>query len=427
LSSLLPAVFTGVAFVLAIWRLPAWHPVQVWIGSWAVATALYAFRLLPYRNLSWLTAGLICGSVAVFAAAAPLGARIARRRPVTRPIGEQRDSITLAAWLSIGLLILTLSIFLEQLISKFGAARVLRIAPEVKLYLSSGTAPISNTYVDVAVAATVMCALAAGVGASRLRWRWLGAAGACAATVYFSTSRGFIVVALIAGLAALAGAGVQVNRRRLAAVSLLAGVVILAMFIGLGSLLGKTYRNSTVGDFDNFFSRSPAVSALALPYQDLSASIPALDLLVGASTTWGRAHGCATMPPACGVLRKLGAPLVRVPVAGPFTKAPLPWNAYTFLDRFLIDGGTALTLVLLGITASLAGYFWGRAKAGSVYGVIIYAITVPALVAAYRQNLLQLVLLSSLLGVGLLLTGRLLLRGQEVRARRSAYHVGGVV
>jgi hypothetical protein len=427
LSSILPAVFTGIAFVLAIRRLPALHPVQIWIGSWAVATSLYALRLLPYRNLSWLTAGLICGAVAAFAAAAPLGTRIARRRPVTRIVGEQGETVTLAAWLSIGLLMLTLAVFLEQLASKFGVSRVLRIAPEVKLYLSSGTAPISNAYVAVAVAATVICTLAAAVGGSRLRWRWLGAAGGCAATVYFSTSRGFIVVALIAGLVALVGAGVKVNRRRLAAASLAAGIVILVMFIGLGSLLGKTYRNSTIGEFDNFFSRSPAVSSLALPYQDLSASIPALDLLVGVSTTWGRAHGCATMPPACGVLRKLGIPLVRVPVAGAFTKAPLAWNAYTFLDRFLIDGGTALTLVLVGITAVLAGYFWGRARAGSVYGVIVYAITAPALVAAYRQNLFQLVLLSSLLGVGLLVAGRLLLRAHEVRVRRSAYQVGRVV
>jgi oligosaccharide repeat unit polymerase len=423
LSSILPAVFAGVAFVLAIRSLPALHPIQVWTGSWAVATALYALRLLPYRNLSWLTAGLICGAVAAFAAAAPLGTRIARRRPVTRIVGEQGDSISLAAWLAVGLLVVTLAVFLAQLVSKFGSARVVRIAPEVKRYLSSGTAPISNTYVDVAVAATVMCALAAAVASSGVRWRWLTAAAASAGTVYFSTSRGFIVVALIAGLAALAGAGVRVNLRRLAATSLAAGVVILAMFIGLGSLLGKTYRSSTIGTFDNFFSRNPAMSSLALPYQDLSAGIPVLDRLVGVSTTWGRAHGCATVPPACGVLRRVGAPLVRVPVAGPFTKAPLPWNTYTFLDRFLIDGGTALTLVLVGITAVFAGYFWGRAIAGSVYGVIVYAITVPALVAAYRQNLVQLVLLSSLLGVALLVAARLLLRAREVRARRSAEQV----
>jgi oligosaccharide repeat unit polymerase len=424
LSSILPAVFTGIAFLVAIRRLPALHPVQVWTGSWAVATVLYALRLLPYRNLSWLTAGLICGAVVAFAAGVPLGARIARRRQVSRGAREDIASITLAAWLSIALLMVTLAVFLAQLVSRYGAARVLRISPEVKLYLSSGAGPLSATYVDVAVAATVMCALAAALASSGPRRRWLMAAAACSGTVYFSTSRGFIVVALIAGLVALVGARTKVDGRRLVATSLAAGLIVLAMFIGLGDLLGKTYRNSTIGQFDNFFSRRPAVSSLALPYQDLSAGIPALDLLVGVSTTWGRAHGCATMPPACGVLRKLGVPVVRVPVAGPFTRAPLPWNAYTFLDRFLIDGGTALTLVLVAITGVLAGYFWARARAGSASGIIIYAISVPALVAAYRQNLLQLVLLSSLLGVGLLVVARLLLRFRDLVERRSGHSSG---
>jgi hypothetical protein len=162
---------------------------------------------------------------------------------------------------------------------------------------------------------------------------------------------------------------------------------------------------------------------LALPYQDLSASIPALDLLVGASPTWGVAHGCATAPIPCGALRKLGVPTLRVPVAGPFTKPPLQWNAYTFLDRFLIDGGTALTLVLVASTGVLAGYFWARARAGSAAGIMVYALSVPVLVAAYRQNLIELVLLASLLGICLLLLARLLLSFRVQLGRRRVRHV----
>ena len=418
LSSILPAVFTGIVFVVALVRLPAWHPSQVWAGSWAVATALYALRLLPYRDLSWLTASLICGAVVVFAVGVPLGERIARRRQVSHRARDDMSSITLAAWLSIALLAVTLAVFLAQLVSRYGAAHVLRISPEVKAYLSSGAGPLSATYVDAAFAATALCALVAALSSSGRRLRWLAGAAVCAATVYFSTSRGFIVVAVITGLAAFAAAASHVDRRRLAVLSLAALPVILAMFIGLGSLLGKTYRNSTIGEFDNFFSRHPAVRSLALPYQDLSAGIPALDLLAGVSTTWGRAYGCATAPPACGVLRKLGIPLVRVPVAGPFTKAPLQWNAYTFLDRFLIDGGTALCLLFVAATGVLAGYFWARARAGSAAAIIVYAIGLSALISAYRQNLLQVVFFASLFGVGVLLLARNLLRFRDVLGRR---------
>jgi hypothetical protein len=319
--------------------------------------------------------------------------------------------VQLAAWLSMALLAVTLAAFLSHLIARFGVTRSLRITTEVKVYLASGEAPLSGNYVEFAVVATAFCALAAALAVARTPRRlWMTGAVACAATAYFSTSRGFIGVALIAGLASLGIAGMSVNRRSLVAMVLVVAVAILGLFFGLGAVIGKTYGNSTIGEFDNFFSRHPALHSLALPYQDVTASIPALDLLVTNSTTWGRAHGCATAPIACGVVRKLGIPAVRVPVTGPFTKAPLQWNAYTFLDRFLIDGGTALTLVLVALTGVTAGYWWARARAGSLAAIILYAISVPALVFAYRQNLLELAFLASLLGAGLLQVARMLSR-----------------
>jgi oligosaccharide repeat unit polymerase len=409
LSSILPAVFTGAVFAYAVWRLPLLHPVQVWSGSWAVATTLYALRLLPYRDLSWLTAALICGSIVAFAVGVGAGGRLALIRPVARAPVEDFDRVKLAAHASLVLLACSLGVFLEQLISRFGAARVLRVTPDVKLYLSSGEAPFSGTYVNVAVATTALCAIAAALaGPTRSRRRWTVAATLCAASVYFCTSRGFVAIAIVAGLSALAVSR-MVNMRRLAVMVATAVVIITVSFFALGSLLGKTYDSAHIGQFNNFFSRHPAVSRLALPYQDLTASIPALDLLVRYSSTWGRGEGCATAPIPCGIVRKLGLPVVRVPVAGPFTNVPLQWNAYTFLDRFLIDGGTALALLFVAGTGVLAGFFWARARAGSVLGMVVYAIGVPALFGAYRQNLLELVGLSAILAMVLLALARVAL------------------
>ena len=421
MSSILTAAFTGTVFLAALRKLPPLHPTQIWSGSWAIATTLYALRLLPYRNLSWLTAGLICGGVVAFAAGAGLGARLAGRRRVRRIATNEVEVVELAAWLSIALLALSLTAFLAQLVSRYGVTRVLRISPEVKFYLSSGEAPLSGTYVEVAIAAAAICGLAAALATARgARWRWLFAALACSGSVYFSTSRAFIVVALIVGLAALVVAGMSVNRRLLVTGALAGGIAVVAIFIGLGAVLGKTYRNSTIGGFDNFFARHPAVSSLALPYQEATASIPALDLLTGVSSTWGIAHGCATVPIACGALRKLGVPAMRVPVTGPFTKAPLQWNGYTSLERFLIDGGTALALVLVATSGVIAGFSWARARAGSAGGIVIYAIIVPALVAAYRQNLIELVLIAAAIGVGLLLLASLLSGLRDPFVRRAA-------
>jgi oligosaccharide repeat unit polymerase len=419
LSSILPAIVSGIAFLVALRIFPMLHPVQIWTGSWAIATVLYALRLLPYRDLSWLTAGLICGAVVVFAAGALLGAQLAGRRPVSRSMRAEARSIEVAAWLAIGLLGVTFAAFIAQLVSRYGVARVLRVSPEVKLYLAGGEAPLSGTYVDVAIAATAICALAGGLAEakSRRRW-WLFAAAACGASVYFSTSRAFIAVALTAGLAALLYSGIKLDRRKLTATVLAAGVIGVTIFIGLGSVLGKTYGNSSIGQFDNFFSRHPSVTWLALPYQDTTAGIPALDLLAGVSTTWGTAHGCATAPIPCGILRKLGVPAERVPVAGPFTSIPLQWNGYTFLDRFLIDGGTALSLVLVAITGLIAGYLWARARAGSAVSILVYAASVPSLVLAYRQNLIATVAVAAVIAIALLLLARPLAR-HWAASRRS--------
>jgi hypothetical protein len=424
-SSLLPAIFSSAAFLVALRAVPALHPVQLWSGSWAVATVLYALRLLPYSDLSWLTAALICGSLVAFAAGAWLGARVAAGRPAPRGVLHGASTVRLAALLSIPLLGLALAAFLAQLFSRYGVSRVLRITPEVKLYLSSGEAPLAGTYVDFALAATVTCALAGALAEQRRsQRRWLTVAALCAGTIYFSTSRAFIAVAIVAGLATLAVAGVKVDRRRLAAMTLAAVVAIALSFVGLGSLLGKTYANSGIGQYDNFFSRHPAARSLALPYENVTASVPALDLLVRYSTTWGRSHGCATAPIACGLARKLGAPLVRVPVTGPFTKAPLRWNAYTFLDRFLIDGGTALVLALVAATGTLAGYLWGRARAGSPIGIVVYSLGVPALTAACRNNLLEIVGLASVIAAGILLLAAAAWRYTPALGARLAQRFG---
>lgn len=437
LSSVLPAVFCGLAFLVAVRRLPFLHPTQVWTGSWAVATVLYALRLLPYIHLSWLTASLICGSIVAFAVGVPLGERIARiggDGSATGPIlsapgapgpsgswAGERGAVELAALVALGLAALGLAAFLAHLIAKFGIAHVLLISPGVKVYLSSNEAPLSSTYVEFAVAAAALCALAAArAPGGRARGGWLVAAVGSAATVYFSTSRGFIAVALTAGLAAFALGMTDAYRRALVRLAVAMVIVTVLLFIGLGAVIGKTYGSSTLGDFDNFFSRHPALSSLALPYQDVTASIPALDRLVEHSPTWGVAHGCATAPIACGALRKLGVHTVRVPVAGTFTSAPVPWNAYTFLDRYLIDGGVAITLVLVAITGGVAGWLWALARARRTIGVLVYAITVPALVGAYRQNLIELVAIAAVIALALVLGARRVLRAPPVRRRMAA-------
>ena len=407
----MPAVIACVALVIALRRVPVLHPIVLWTGSWAMSTLLYALRLLPYRDLSWLTTALICGSILTFAAGVAGGTRLASRarpRARTSPAAAQ---VEIAAVLALALLALTLAAFVANLIAKFGVAHTLRISAEVKVYLSSNEAPASGVYVDFAIAGATLCALCATRATQRRARRvWLALAALAASSVYFSTSRGFIAVALASALVAFAIASRVRSHRRIAVGAIVAGFVVVVLFVSLGAVIGKTYGNSAIGQFDNFFSRHTLARPLALPYQDATASIPALDLLVRYSPTFGIAHGCATAPIACGALRKLGLHVLRVPVAGQFTALPLQWNAYTFLDRFLIDGGVIVTLLLVGLTGAVVGYLWQRALRGSLHGTVLYAISAPALVAAYRQNLIELVALAAIATLVLLLCASRLAR-----------------
>jgi hypothetical protein len=78
------------------------------------------------------------------------------------------------------------------------------------------------------------------------------------------------------------------------------------------------------------------------------------------------------------------------------------------LDRLLIDGGTALTLMFVAIIGTLVGYLWRRARAGSTIAILVYAMATPALLAAVRNSLFVLVVHSAAIAAVLLGIARVL-------------------
>jgi hypothetical protein len=401
--SALPSLLLLAAFAVALVRLAPLHPIQIWSGSWALASTLYALRLLPYRHLSWLTVALVCGSTLAFALGALVGERVGRRAFARRerPLARSLDpaAVRLAAGVALFACALLLAVFLAQLTARYGVLNALRVSRPVRLALVDGGAPRSFVYGRFAVVAAALCALSAVLAQDGpTRRRWLLAAAAAAATLYFSTGRQLLVDALlVAASVFVLGAAQPLPRRRLALLAATLATVTLVIFVAVGSLIGNTYQSGSESKFDNFFSRRPAISWLAPAYAHASAPLPALDLAVKVSSTWGRAHGCATAALECRLLGHAGVPVDSEPPAPPFTQAPLPWNAYTFLGSLLVDGGTALVLVLVGLCGALLGALWSLHRSGSAYGTLAYAFAVPALVWAYRQNLLDVELAAALL------------------------------
>ena len=406
MRAVLPTLLLLVIFVVALVRLPPLHPIQIWSGSWTFSLTMYALRLLPYRSLSWLTIGIICGSTLTFSLGVLAGEWTGRRhllRGVSAPPGRPDSSgIRLAARASLFVGAILLVIFLAQLAERYGLASALRLSRTVRLALVSGEAPKSFVYSEFALVAAALCSLAAALAPDRGACRrWLVACICAIGSLYFSTARQQLVDALLIAVLVFAFSRDRpLIRIGLAKVTAGLAIATLVIFLGVGAVIGNTYRTNDVSTFDNFFSRTPAIAWLSPAYVNISAPIPALDIAVKTSPTWGRARGCATAPFECRMLRRLGLDAEQQPLAPAFTGWPVPWNAYTFLGTLLKDGGTALVLGLAALCGLLLGAIWSlhRRTAG---GTLVYAFCIPILVWAYRQNLLDVEIDAAVLAVAL--------------------------
>jgi oligosaccharide repeat unit polymerase len=410
MSSLVPCLFFLVLLAVSLLTLPAFHPIQLYSAPWAAATTLYALKLLPYRALSWSAVAFICGAGAVFTAAVLVGASSWRRNPrkphpappltaATRSAGQTQlvAAARGAAWTATLLGAPLFLVFLLQMASRFGVFDALLVAKGVREALVGEGPPRSVLYERLAFPAAALWSLAAALApTSRARRRYLLGCGCAVVSLYFSTGRELVVNAALIATAIQVALWSRRSSFDVAKAATAVTVGALALFIGVGALGGHTFRKSGIWTFDNFFTRHEAFSALSLPYEDLSAPIAAFDIRLAATGTWGHTYGCALAARECSLLRELGANVQKPPAAPPFTGPPLQWNAYTYLDAFLLDGGKAAAVLPVAILGLFVGFAWRAARRRSYYGIIAYAFCVPVVVFSYRQNLLDAFLLDAL-------------------------------
>ena len=292
--SVLPCIVLLSVLVVALLRLPPLHPIQIWCGSWTISLTLYALRLLPYRDLSWLTVAVICGSTITFSLAVLAGdwggRRAFLRDAKPRARSHAPAAVRLAARASLLTAATLLAVFLAQVAQRYGLLNALRVSEAVRMGLINGAAPKSFVYSEFAIVAAALCSLAAALAVDRAsRRRWLIACACAVASLYFSTGRQLVANASIVAVVVFVFVrGRPILRRT--AIRLTVGVALLTLFVflGVGAVIGNSYHTRDESRFDNFFSRSPAISWLAPAYVDISAPIPALDIAVRF-----HAHGAA--------------------------------------------------------------------------------------------------------------------------------------
>lgn len=419
------AIVVAVALVvLASWsviRLPALHPAQLWTIPWALATTLFAARLLPYKHMDVVAGILIVGGSVAFVLGTQAGERVLAGHFGSSP--KRGDSqvpsshISIGAGLVLAVLGLALAAFLAQIVHEFGVRATLISSPEVRLAIGAGGTSATIKYVYFAFAAVALSTLAAAREPDRRRSRrWIGVAILAGLSMYFATGRSNIIDALLIGLLTWGVARPKsITRSRVVLTFGAAVIVGLLIFSVGGAIIGKTFSANEVSTINSVFTRHQNLSILAIPYEYASAPIAGLQREVELSTTWGEGYGCATFAFVCQVLRKAGLHAEPEPAIRAATKAPLRWNTYTGLDFWLIDGGLALMAPIAFAFGAIMGGLWAGAKSGRAGMVIVYAIFGSTLLfSAYQNNFFAPQIVgSAMIVMAALLTGQWLVTKQQ--------------
>lgn len=373
---------------LATLTLPALHPAQLWTVSWAFALSLFAFHLLPYPPMRIVTAALAFAALVAFVLGTFAGDRLSIRLPVRDGEWSEMDRRILrraAVWVT-GAAALLFVAFTAQVAQAYGLKAVFVSSGVVRTAIGQGFASVTIKYLYLAIATAALAGLLAAIAQRRAeRRRWQLVALLAAASAYFSTGRGTIVLVAIVAVVAYFGVK-RLRASRFLAVG--AGAVLFATvaLVAGGALIGKTYQNAPIRSLPSYFTEHPRVSQLALPYEYFSAAFADLQVEVDRTSTWGRRHGCGTLSTFCKLLHAVGVPVQGESALRPFTPPPLPWNTYTGLDMPLIDGGFGSFLPIVFLLGMYSGYTWRRARLGYMSYICIYGMVASAIVFSIAQN-----------------------------------------
>lgn len=379
------AVGLILALVVAFWRLPALHPIQLWLLVWSLSTALYALRLLPYIALSWTTIGLAGGASLAFVTTAAVSSRWRCNEPERGLSENLRLTISRAAIWVLVVAVVWLAAYLTQVVVTYGLGSISRTSVSARHGIQKGEFSITIKYIYLMFAAIALTAYNGALSPpGRGRRRWIGSCVICVASLYFATGRATVVDGAIAASVTYALARPHPIRKRTLILAIAGlGFLALCVFLSLGAIIGKTFEHDPgFLQVPNVFAGHRYLSELALPYQYASAPIAALQVQVHSSGLWGDGHGCAMVPSVCSILGKIGISVPHIPRIRAFTAPPLPWNTYTSLDAPLIDGGKALLIPIVGLIGSLLGLLWSSAARRNPLAVIFYALEAVALITA---------------------------------------------
>jgi len=380
------AISFGAGALLAVLRLPAFHPVQLWLVPWAGAVGLFSLQLLPYDPMSGFTAVVVAAGTGAFCFGALVGGAAASRVSV-KPSNGDPAPWRLAAVLSLGVMLVLLLAFIAQVGQRFGLRAALISSPEPRSAIGAGFASITIKYLYFALASVALCAAVAARSRSRSERRlWLTLMLCAVASTYFSTGRSTPVLALVAGTTIyVMGRGLRSTPLQRVGAVFAVALLLMGALIGGGQLIGKTFENSEVATVRSTFTEERWLSSLALPYQYATAPIASLGVQLDVSDELERTDGCATLGTFCRAIGAVGTDVRGEPVVRPFTSEPLRWNTYTALDLPLLDGGPAGAVAVMAVLGAGLGALWSIGMRRRGADMVAYGLLAAATLFSFTQ------------------------------------------
>ncbi|MBW3664459.1 MAG: oligosaccharide repeat unit polymerase [Actinobacteria bacterium] len=386
---LLGAIFVLPLLLVVTWRLDG--------GEFGLMTLLAArwwglitaYLLVPYQYVeigsrTWAVVGLSLGSIL-------LGYFVIvskRRDAPTKDLKfDGNGALYWRAYWSIFLVGAALfTIYLFNLLSRFGLSTMLESSHTIRLAISRGSIPTGFHYFY----AFEMILPLAAFGYVRLRgekprlFALVASAGFASAALLATTARTNLTKSIIWALIVLyvSSDRLRFRVRDLRLVFTMIAVV-LAVFSLMGNMLGKSYENSTLVS-SGLVDISGPLQEVALPLHYSAGPLPTLDRLLEDTdppVTWG----ALTFHPLAKVAEVFLPDYDAPSHIGEFYEIPYRFNVATFIDIGYKDFrlfGVALTGWILGILAGVVTLHARRMNKGSVCWTFAFSIVALVIFAS---------------------------------------------
>ena len=365
------------------------NPVTVYLLVWFFITLLYNIRIISFNEVGLRTwSALVIGHI-MFTLGAIQGASVSQLRPevgriplecsgVCRPAPRERYMRLMLFYFIVGIGIFI--IYLKVVSSQYGGILNVVIMPGfVRAGISEGEVVLSYKYIYILMPLSVISGLYLIVY-GRSVWALLILVVSLLSSVATTGRLNFIWCLVWIAFAAIYTKKISRIHFGMVLKSVLLFSCFVAIFVGLGNWLGKSYENFDFGGEHEGISRY-----FVLPYLYLEGSIPALQRLIEEQPE--RHYGMNTFLPIVKIYSTIkgSTPPSEIEES---VDIPYSFNTFTYLSPSIRDFGLLGTVFMPLIYGFVAMYIFVRMWTGDagMFSIYLCSLVSSMVVFSFKGN-----------------------------------------